>query len=83
VGNGWAPTDLGGEVLEDGGEVDGGAGADTLGVATLLEVAADTADGELEAGLHGARDRLLLRAAAAATPCRGLLRHLCSGIHLR
>jgi hypothetical protein len=83
VGNRCGPTDLGGEVLEDGSEVDGGAGADTLGVATLLEVAADTAYGELEAGLHGARDRLLLGAAPAATPRRGLLHHLCSGIHLR
>ena len=52
-------TYLGGEVLEDGGEVDGGAGADALGVAALLEVAPDAADGKLEPGLHGAGHRLL------------------------
>uniref|UniRef100_A0A453MZF9 Uncharacterized protein n=1 Tax=Aegilops tauschii subsp. strangulata TaxID=200361 RepID=A0A453MZF9_AEGTS len=55
--------DLGGEVLEDGGEVDGGAGADALRVAALLEVAPDAADGELEPGLHGAGHRLLPLAA--------------------
>uniref|UniRef100_A0A8R7UQB3 Uncharacterized protein n=2 Tax=Triticum urartu TaxID=4572 RepID=A0A8R7UQB3_TRIUA len=48
-----------GEVLEDGGEVDGGAGADALGVAALLEVAPDAADGELEPGLHGPGHGLL------------------------
>jgi hypothetical protein len=47
------------EVLEDGGEVDGGAGADALGVAALLEEAADAADGELEPGLDGAGHGLL------------------------
>uniref|UniRef100_A0A453MUE8 Uncharacterized protein n=1 Tax=Aegilops tauschii subsp. strangulata TaxID=200361 RepID=A0A453MUE8_AEGTS len=51
--------DLGGEVLEDGGEVDGGAGADPLGVAALLEVAPDAADGELEPSLDGPGHRLL------------------------
>jgi hypothetical protein len=54
---------LGGEVLEDGGEVDGGAGADALGVASLLEVATDAADGELQPRLDGARHRLLPLAA--------------------
>jgi hypothetical protein len=54
---------LGGEVLEDGGEVDGGAGADALGVASLLEVPTDAADGELEPRLDGARHRLLPLAA--------------------
>jgi hypothetical protein len=80
-GNGG--SDLGGEVLEDSGEVDGGAGADALGVAALLEVATDTADGELEAGLHGAGHRLLLRAAAATPGRASLLRHLRSEIHRR
>jgi hypothetical protein len=80
-GNGG--SDLGGEVLEDSGEVDGGAGADALGVAALLEVATDTADGELEAGLHGAGHRLLLRAAAATPGRASLLRHLRSDIHRR
>ena len=56
--------DLGAEVLEDGGEVDGGAGAHAGGVLALAEVAADTADGELEAGLGAAAGGLL---GAAAT----------------
>jgi hypothetical protein len=42
---------LGCEVLEDGGEVDGGAGADALRVLAGLEVPRDAADGELEPGL--------------------------------
>ena len=45
--------DLGAEVLEDSGEVDAGADADAAGVAALLEVAADTSDGELKPGLGG------------------------------
>uniref|UniRef100_A0A453GU44 Uncharacterized protein n=1 Tax=Aegilops tauschii subsp. strangulata TaxID=200361 RepID=A0A453GU44_AEGTS len=68
--------DLGGEVLEDGGEVDRGAGADALRVAALLEVAPDAADGELEPGPDGAGDRLLPRDALpaghlAASPAGG------------
>lgn len=44
-------TNLGGEVFEDGGEVDRRSGADALGVAAFLEEPGDSADGELEAGL--------------------------------
>ena len=51
--------DLGGEVLEDGGEVHGGTGTDAGGVLANLEVARDAADGELEARLRGARDGFL------------------------
>jgi len=43
--------DLGGQVLKDGGEVDGGAGADARRELALLQVAGDTADRELEASL--------------------------------
>ena len=43
--------ELGGEVLEDGGQVDWGGGADALGVAALLEHGADSADWEDEADL--------------------------------
>ena len=50
---------LGCEVLEDGGEVDGGAGADALGVAALLEEPPDASHRELEPGLDGAGHRLL------------------------
>ena len=50
--------DLGGEVLEDGGEVDAGANSDALGVATLLQVASDTRDGELESRLGGGANGL-------------------------
>ena len=50
--------DLGGEVLEHGGEVDGRARTDARGVLALLEVAVHTAHGELKACLLGAGDRL-------------------------
>mmetsp|Transcript_35498 Transcript_35498/g.114488 ORF Transcript_35498/g.114488 Transcript_35498/m.114488 type:complete len:211 (+) Transcript_35498:150-782(+) len=51
---------LGGEVLEDGGGVDGRGRADAPLVGhPLLEVAVDPADRELEARLGGARDGLL------------------------
>ena len=56
--------DLGAEVLEDGGEVDGGAGAHAGGVLSLAEVTSDTADGELKSGL-GRRGGALLLAAAS------------------
>ena len=45
--------DLGAEVLEDGGEVDGGSGSHTGGVLALTEVTADTADGELQSSFGG------------------------------
>ena len=47
--------DLGGEVLEDGGEVDGRAGTDSLGVVALAQHAVDTTDRELKSGLGRAR----------------------------
>lgn len=37
---------LGSEVLEDGGEVDGGTGTDTLGVVAALKETVDTTDGD-------------------------------------
>ncbi|KAG7218943.1 hypothetical protein INR49_019390 [Caranx melampygus] len=46
--------DLSGEVLEDGGQVDGGSGPDALGVVSLPEQPVDTADGELEPSTRGA-----------------------------
>ena len=55
---------LGTEVLEDGGKVDGGAGAHAGGVLSLAEVTADTAYGELKSGL-GRRGGALLLAAAS------------------
>jgi len=55
---------LSGEVLEDGGEVDGGAGADALGVLAGLEEPGDSTDGELEPSLRAPRRRLLRRARA-------------------
>ena len=42
--------DLSGEVLKDGGEVDGGTGSNSLGVSAGLHVAGDSSDGELESG---------------------------------
>jgi hypothetical protein len=53
---------LSGEVLEDGGEVDGCAGADTLSVLAGLEEPGDPADGKLQPGLRAPRRRLLRRA---------------------
>ena len=54
--------DLGREVLEDGGEVDRGAGAGARGVLALLQVAVDAAHRELQPSLGAAR---LLRARGA------------------
>ena len=65
--------DLGAQVLEDGGGVDGGTGTDGLGVAALLDVAGDTAHGELEAGLGAAGDGL---AALATLACWFLAGHV-------
>jgi hypothetical protein len=49
---------LGGEVLEDGGEVHGSPGAYALRVLAGLEVPRDAADGELEPSLGRPRHRL-------------------------
>ena len=43
--------DFGSEVLEDGSEVDGSTGTDTLGVVALAEKTVDTTDREGETGL--------------------------------
>ena len=56
----------GAHVFEDGGEVDGSAGADALGVVALAEETVDTADRELKAGLGGPRGRRLLAASLSA-----------------
>ena len=45
---------LSGQVLDDGGEVDGGASSDAASVASLLEEAVDASNGELQTGLLGA-----------------------------
>ena len=45
--------DLGAEVLEDSSEVHGGTTASAGSVAAKLQVASDTADGELKSGLGG------------------------------
>ncbi len=50
--------DLGAEVLEDGGEVDAGSLSNALGVASLLQVAANTSDGELKSRLGGRANAL-------------------------
>ena len=42
-----------GEVLEDGGQVDGGTGTDTLSVVALSQKTVDTTNGERETGLGG------------------------------
>jgi len=63
--------DLSAEVLENGGEVDRGAGTHAGGVLALAQVAADTADRELQARLAGGRGGLLLAAAALSFSCDG------------
>lgn len=54
-------VDLSCEVLEDGGEINGGAGAHALGVSPFLQVPPDPTNGELKARLHRPRYRLLPR----------------------
>ena len=46
--------DLSGEVLHDGGQIDGGSGTNTGGVVTLPQETVDTAHGELESSTAGA-----------------------------
>ena len=58
--------DLGAEVLHDGSEVDGGTATDAGGVAAELQVAGDTADGELKTSF-GRAGRALASFLAAAT----------------
>ena len=45
--------DFGSEVLEDGGQIDGGSGTDSLGVVGVSEESAHSADGELKSGPGG------------------------------
>ena len=40
--------DLGGQVLQHGGQVHGGSGSHTVGVASLTQVTVDTSNGELQ-----------------------------------
>lgn len=49
--------DFSSEVLEDGSQVDGSTGTDTLGVVTLAEQTVDTTDGEGQTGLGGTAKR--------------------------
>ncbi len=67
--------DLGAEVLEDGGEVDGGAGSHARCVLALTEVPTDATHGELKSGLRGRGGAGLLLASASLSFSRhdGLL----------
>ena len=58
--------DLGAEVLHDGSEVHGGTTTDAGGVSAELQVAGDTADGELKTSF-GRAGRALASFLAAAT----------------
>ena len=51
---------FGGKVLEDGSEVDGGTGTDTLSIVSFAEQTVDTTDGELKSCTGGARLALSL-----------------------
>ena len=59
--------DLSSEVLEDGGQVDGGTGTHSLGVVSLAEESVDTTDGELKSGTAGSALCLSLCFASFAT----------------
>jgi hypothetical protein len=47
--------DFGGQVLEDGGHVDGSAGANSVGPVASSKHSVDASDGELESGPAGSR----------------------------
>jgi len=51
--------DLSSQILEDGSEIDGSTGTDTLSVVALAEEAVDTADGESETSLGRTTVQLL------------------------
>lgn len=57
---------LSSEVLEDGSQIDGSTGTDTLGVVTLAEQTVDTTDGESETSLGRTGLRVLGTAGLAA-----------------
>jgi len=57
---------LSGQVLQDRGEVDGGSGTDTGGVASLAQETGDTSNGELESSLGGLGRGLLARLGTAS-----------------
>ena len=59
--------DLSGEVLHDGGHVDGGTGSDTLGIVTLPQETVDTSHGELKSSTAGPGLCLSLDFAALAS----------------
>lgn len=68
---------LGGEVFEDGGEVNRRPGSNTFGVTPLLQETGNPADGELEPRLWGSGNGLRFRLASAADGlcCGCLLTH--------
>ena len=73
--------DLSGQVLEHGGEVDGGTSTDTLGVVALAEETVDTTHGELKSGLLGAGLAGLVRAGLASRRALEELLRLSLGLH--
>lgn len=60
-------TNLSSKVFKDGGEIDGRAGSDALGVSAFLEEASDTANWELETGLVGSGHRFRVLGPAPPT----------------
>ena len=59
--------DLSGQVLHDGGQVDGRTGTDALGVVALAQKTVDTTDGELQTGTAGSALCLSLDFASLST----------------
>lgn len=62
---------LGSEVLEDGGQVDGSTGTNTLGVVALAEQTVDTADGERQTSLGGTTEELRVSSWSVGVEHRG------------
>lgn len=62
---------LGGEVFEDGSQVDRSSGTNTCGVFAVLQKPGDTTDGELETGFAAPRGRFLsdARSKSFSTTC--------------
>jgi hypothetical protein len=60
---------FGGQVLEDGREVDGSTGAHAGGILSLSQETTDTTDGELQTGLGRCRGGFLLAASSFSFSC--------------
>jgi len=75
--------DFGGQVFEDGSQVDGGSGSDSWGIASVAELSVDTSDWELKACTIGSALGRFWLLGASSLPSFGLSffsRHFCFGV---